>query len=106
MHDQELGMAKKKTRNPKFLGRGEACLSGYGAGFGALLRIFIGFGARKGFNIPAPPRNIYVHANISIYNYTYSITLVFIEQKYNSLIFNTSKIENCDLRTLFRVIIF
>ena len=68
-------MAKKpepdgETRNPNFLGRGGACLLGFGAGFGALTGIFIGFGAGTGLNIPAPPRPetyIYTH---QIYLYT------------------------------------
>ena len=74
-------MAKKpepngETRNPNFLGRGGACLSGYGAGFGALTGNFIGFGAGSGAQHPqpAPPRNIYIHIDLL---YSYIIKLVF-----------------------------
>ncbi|GJZ53970.1 hypothetical protein Tco_0608855, partial [Tanacetum coccineum] len=46
----------RETRNQKFFRQGEECLSGYEVGFGALMRIFIGFRAGTRHKIPNPPR--------------------------------------------------
>jgi hypothetical protein len=71
---------QRENPKPEFLKWGGSCLSS----FGALKRIFIGFGEGSGEECPRPVPNIYIHIDIL---YSYIVCWVNILPKYSPQVF-------------------